>query len=82
VAGIPLTFKFDSQVLRDQVEASLQNLDISFNSGNGGGGGGGEGGSGGNSGDSGILSTIESLVDTIKGYVETIKDRLPITALA
>jgi hypothetical protein len=78
VAGIPLTFKFDSQVLRDQVEASLQNLDISFNSGNGG----GEGGSGGNSGDNSILSTIESLVDTIKGYVETIKDRLPMTALA
>jgi hypothetical protein len=91
VAGIPLTFNFDSQVLRDQVEASLQNLDISFNSGNGGGEGGGEGGSGGeggqggiggNSGDNSILSTIESLVDTIKGYVEIIKDRLPMTALA
>lgn len=91
VAGIPLTFNFDSQVLRDQVEASLQNLDISFNSGNGGGEGGGEGGSGGeggqggiggNSGDNSILSTIETLVDTIAGYVETIRDRLPITALA
>ena len=80
VAGIPLTFTFDSQALQDQVEASLQNLDISFNSGNGGGegGGGGQGGEG----DNGILSTIESLVDTIAGYVETIKDRLPMTALA
>jgi cell division protein FtsL len=82
VVGIPLTFNFDSQVLRDQVEASLQNLDISFNSGNGGGEGGGEGGSGGNSADNSILSTIETLVDTIAGYVETIRDRLPITALA
>ena len=81
VAGIPLTFAFDSQALRDQVEASLQNLDISFNSGNGGDGGGGGDGEGGQ-GDNGILSTIESLVDTIAGYVETIKDRLPMTALA
>lgn len=30
----------------------------------------------------GVLSSIESLVDTIAGYVETIKDRLPMTALA
>jgi hypothetical protein len=85
VAGIPLTFKFDSQVLRNQVEASLQNLNISFNSENGG----GEEGSSGmgklisqNVTNMGILQTIESLVDTISDYVETIKDRLPMTALA
>ena len=32
--------------------------------------------------DGGVMSNIETLVDTIKGYVETIKDRLPMTALA
>ena len=30
----------------------------------------------------GVLSSIETLVSTIQGYVETIKDRLPMTALA
>ena len=30
----------------------------------------------------GIMADIKGLVDTIAGYVETIKDRLPITALA
>jgi hypothetical protein len=30
----------------------------------------------------GVLSSIETLVSTIQGYVETIRDRLPITALA
>jgi len=29
-----------------------------------------------------MLSSIETLVSTIQGYVETIKDRLPMTALA
>ena len=30
----------------------------------------------------GVLSSIETLVSTIQGYVETIRDRLPMTALA
>ena len=30
----------------------------------------------------GVLGEIKTLVDTIQGYVETIKDRLPMTALA
>lgn len=30
----------------------------------------------------GVMGEIKTLVDTIKGYVETIKDRLPMTALA
>jgi hypothetical protein len=89
VAGIPLTFDFDSKALRDQIEGSLQNLKLTFNAGlpiiggpGGQGGNGGQGGLGGNSGDNIILGTIQSLVDTIREFVEEIAGRLPMTALA